>query len=48
MRSAEVKYIDTFLNRRRHVRALRDLYARANSVGSPSMRDELHVIAQRR
>lgn len=42
-----VKYVESFLNRRRHVRALRDLYARADNVGSPAMRDELLVIAQR-
>lgn len=44
---SEVKYVESFLNRRRHVRALRDIYARANNVGSPAMRDELLVIAQR-
>ena len=33
--------------RRNHTRSLRALYARAHSVSSPSMRDELLVIAQR-
>jgi hypothetical protein len=42
-----VKFVESFIARRRNSRSLRDLYARANSVSSPSMRDELLVIAQR-
>ncbi|GGG22468.1 hypothetical protein GCM10007304_40350 [Rhodococcoides trifolii] len=43
----EVKFVESFIARRRNSRSLRELYARANAVSSPAMRDELLVIAQR-
>ncbi|MFT7021971.1 MAG: hypothetical protein ACJA07_001053 [Rhodococcus sp. (in: high G+C Gram-positive bacteria)] len=45
--SHAMKLVSQFRTRRNHTRSLRALYARAHSVSSPSMRDELLVIAQR-
>ena len=45
--SQAMKLVAQYRNRRNHVRSLRALYARANAVSSPAMRDELLVIAQR-
>ncbi|QCB50181.1 hypothetical protein E5720_06005 [Rhodococcus sp. PAMC28707] len=42
-----MKLVRQYRNRRTHARSLRALYARAHAVSSPSMRDELLVIAQR-
>ncbi len=45
--SKAMKLVSQFRTRRNHARSLRALYARAHAVSSPSMRDELLVIAQR-
>ncbi len=45
--SKAMKFVSQFRTRRNHTRSLRALYARAHAVSSPSMRDELLVIAQR-
>ncbi len=45
--SQAMKLVNQFRTRRNQARSLRALYARAHQVGSPSMRDELLVIAQR-
>lgn len=42
-----MKFVSQLRTRRNHTRSLRALYARANAVSSPAMRDELLVIAQR-